>query len=102
VRKAHSTLNARNQLSVRVVYDAIAALRRNGTLPAPVSKGALATRDFVAVRIAPPSADRAAAPHSVVCHVRIGQALITCQQWPPAAWLATLGQVSRDVATPEH
>jgi transposase-like protein len=85
----------------RQIYDAIAALRRNGTLPAPGSTRTSAKSDFVAVRVAPPSTSTAP-PVSVVCQVRVGRALISCQQWPPAAWLSTLGQVSIDAATTEH
>jgi hypothetical protein len=86
----------------RQIYDAIAALRRNGTLPAPGSTRPSARSDFVAVRIAPPSTSSSVLPDSAVCHVRVGNARITCQQWPPAAWLATLGQAGLDAATPEH
>lgn len=81
---------AREQgLNVRVVYDAIAALRRNGTLPAPGATRAATKSKFVAVRVATAAMD--ATPHSaVVCQVRVGTILISCQQWPPAAWLANL------------
>ena len=80
----------------RQIYDGIAALRRKGMLPAagPV---AAAKNDFVAVRMAPTPA-----LHGTVCRVQVGDALIQCHQWPPAAWLATLAQVGADAATPEH
>lgn len=75
-------------LSARVVYDAIAALRRNGTLPTPTrAKRAPEKGRFVAVRFAPPVHST---PGVAVCHVHAGATVISCQQWPPAAWLATL------------
>lgn len=77
-------------LSARVVYDAIAALRRNGTLPTPTrSRRTAAKERFVAVRVAQPAVG-STPPSAVVCHVHVGMTLISCQQWPPAAWLATL------------
>lgn len=85
----------------RQIYDAIAALRRNGTLPAPGSTRASVKSDFVAVRVTPPAMDSGPSD-LVVCQVRVGRALITCQQWPPIAWLTTLGQAGFDAATPEH
>jgi hypothetical protein len=86
---------AREQgLSERVIYDAVAALRRKGILPAAGSTAAPTMSDFVAVRMAPMSA-----MHSTVCRVQVGSTLIECHQWPPATWLATLGQVSADAAT---
>lgn len=82
---------AREQgLNVRVVYDAIAALRRNGTLPAPGATRAAAKSKFVAVRIAAPAVDSVPPSAVVVCQVRVGTIQISCQQWPPAAWLANL------------
>ena len=93
---------AREQgLNVRVVYDAIAALRRNGTLPAPGVTRTSAQSQFVAVRVTPPAAHSPPAG-AVLCHVRIGATLISCQQWPPAAWLATLAAGSDDAATTGH
>lgn len=89
---------AREQgLSERVIYDAVAALRRKGMLPAAGPTAAPATKDFVVVRMAP-----APATHSAVCRLHVGGAVIECHQWPPAAWLATLGQAGFDAATPEH
>jgi predicted phage tail protein len=103
-REQGMTLSAyarKRGFSDRQIYDAIAALRRKGALPAPGSTRTSAKNDFVAVRIAP-LPNSAAPPSSVVCQVRVGGTVIACQQWPPAAWLSTLGQVSRDAATPEH
>lgn len=88
-------------LNIRVVHDALAALRRNGTLPVPGARRALAQSDFVAVRVAPPAV-HSAAPGVAVCHVRVGATVISCQQWPPAVWLATLAAGGGDAATAEH
>jgi hypothetical protein len=85
----------------RQVYDAVAALRRKGALPAPGTARSTGKSKFVAVRIAP-FAVPPAPPEFMVCQIRVGHTLISCQQWPPAAWLATLGQASLDAATPEH
>lgn len=93
---------AREQgLSVRVIYDAVAALRRKGVLPTVGSDMGAAAGDFVAVRVAPPAMHSTPAG-AVVCHVRVGTTLISCQQWPPAAWLATLGQAGADAAAAGH
>ena len=98
-------LNAQAQeqgLSARVVYDAIAALRRNGTLPTPTRPGrSSAKKRFVAVRVSPPAV-QSMPPGVAVCHVRVGATVISCQQWPPAAWLATLATGGGDAATSEH
>ncbi len=93
---------AREQgLNIRLVYDAIAALRRNGTLPVPGARRVSAQSDFVAVRVAPPAV-HSAPPGVAVCHVRVGATLISCQQWPPAVWLTTLAAGGGDAATAEH
>jgi hypothetical protein len=86
----------------RQIYDAVAALRRKGALPMPGPTRAPAKSDFMAVRIASPSVGVAASADSPVCDIRIGGTVIRCRQWPPAAWLATLGQAGLDAATPEH
>lgn len=59
---------AREQgLSVRVIYDAVAALRRKGVLPAAGSSRSVEAADFVAVRVvAPPLA----AGGEAVCSLR--------------------------------
>lgn len=94
-RRAHEhgvalSAQAREQgLNVRVVYDAVAALRRKGLLPV----GGPQAADFLAVRVARPVSGSG----EPVCCLRIGAALIECRQWPPAAWLASLAEV-RDAA----
>jgi hypothetical protein len=88
---------AREQsLNVRVVYDAVAALRRKGALPPGRGSRPAGAGDFLAVRVAP----QADAPMlgAAVCRLRIGSALIECSQWPPAAWLASLTGTDADAA----
>lgn len=81
-------------LEVRELYDAIAALRRKGALPAAVPR---AKKSFMAVRVAanpaPASLDAAAVEgrSALLCRVLIGAgAVIECREWPPAGWLAAL------------
>lgn len=74
-------------LNARVIYDAVAALRRKGVLPAAGSGKLVKASDFVAVRAAPPPTPVGA---GAVCSLRVGATLIECRQWPPAAWLASL------------
>ena len=77
-------------LSVREIYDALAALRRKGVLPRPVPG---AKSRFVAVRVQPearptvPTMTRSA----MICRVLIGStAVLECGEWPPVAWLTAL------------
>lgn len=81
-------------LSARVIYDAVAALRRKGVLPAAGSGRSVKAADFVAVQVAPPIP----ADAGTVCSLHVGATLIQCRQWPPAAWLASLAGVSGDAA----
>lgn len=80
-------------LEVRELYDAIAALRRKGALPAAAAR---VKKPFVAVRVAahpaPASPDTVAvAGRTLLCRVRIGAAaVLECCEWPPAGWLAGL------------
>lgn len=81
-------------LAIRELYDALASLRRNGTLP---RSGRQPRSKFVAVRVAahgPPRTDV-----MVVCRIvsREGH-VIECVQWPPATWLASLAGNSADAA----
>lgn len=82
-------------LNVRVVYDAVAALRRKGVLPAAGSGKSVKAADFMAVRVAPPPIPVGG---ETVCSLHVGATLIQCRQWPPAAWLASLAGVSGDAA----
>ena len=82
-------------LNVRVVYDAVAALRRKGVLPAAGSGRSVKAADFMAVRVSPPPIP---AGGQTVCGLRVGATVIECHQWPPAAWLASLAGVSVDAA----
>jgi hypothetical protein len=87
---------AREQgLNVRVIYDAVAALRRKGLLPTAGSGRSVEATDFVAVRVAPIPISTGG---EAVCRLRVGVALIECRQWPPAAWLTSLAEVSGDAA----
>ena len=87
---------AREQgLNVRVIYDAVAALRRKGVLPAAGSDRSIEAAGFVAVRVVPPPIP---AGTEAVCSLRVGATLIECRQWPPAAWLFSLAGVSGDAA----
>jgi len=88
---------AREQgLNQRVVYDAVAALRRKGVLPPGTRSRPARAGDFLAVRVAP-SADAPMLGMSV-CRLRIGAVLIECSQWPPAPWLASLITGDADAA----
>lgn len=89
-------------VEVREIYDAIAALRRKGALPAAVPRS---KRPFVAVRVAASSvrasndAGEVEGCSAMLCRVLIGGgALIECHAWPPAGWLAAL-IAERGVAT---
>ena len=90
-RRAGLTLSAYagvHGLSVRELYDALAALRRKGVLPRPVPG---AKSRFVAVRVTPGAAVVPPVPRTAVCRVLIGNAaVLECGEWPPVAWLATL------------
>lgn len=82
-------------LAIRELYDALASLRRNGTLP---RSGRRARSKFVAVRVAthetPPSVSA-----SVVCRIVSREGcVIECVQWPPATWLASLARTAADAA----
>jgi hypothetical protein len=82
-----------NGVSVRAIYDGLAALRRKGLLPRgrPSSKS-----PFVAVRVTPSAVSARPVVHAVprsatICRVLIGGgAVIECAEWPPVAWLAAL------------
>ena len=86
-------------LNARVIYDAVAALRRKGVLPAAGSGKSVKAADFVAVRLRPPGIP---ADASVVCSLHVGATRIECRQWPPAAWLASIAGVSSDAAPDRH
>lgn len=80
-------------LGVREVYDAIAALRRKGALPAAPRM----RKPFVAVRVGANAARTSndatgvEVRGAVLCRVLIGAgAVIECGEWPPAMWLAAL------------
>ncbi len=79
-------------VAVRQVYGALIPLRRRGLLPgrstrksARASKPKPSAARFVAVQIAPPVAP-------IACRVKLaGGISIECAQWPPRAWLESLG-----------
>lgn len=73
-------------ITLRPVYDALAAARRKGVSGAAVSKRVRSP--FVEVRMA--SSAPALPRSAMVCRVLAGGVVIECGEWPPAAWLASL------------
>lgn len=87
-------------LVIRELYDAIAALRRNGQLAKPSRKKARGR--FVAVRVVPERTSSMANAGVSVPLCRIVQpsgVMIECAQWPPPSWLASLAPGSADAET---
>ena len=65
-RGVELSAQAREQgLSVRVIYDAVAALRRKGVLPAAGSEKLVKAADFVAVQMAPSPASPSAVASAI-------------------------------------
>jgi hypothetical protein len=93
-------------LELRPVYDAIAALRRRGTLPRPERAPQRKKRPkskFVAVRVtsSPASLGDAgrAGGSGVVCRlVRADGCAIECGEWPEPKWVAAVLTGRRDAA----
>jgi len=88
-------------LELRPVYDAIAALRRRGTLPpAERPRKPKSKSRFVAVRVTrSPTAPMAAARGSLVCRlVRGDGCAIECGEWPEPRWVLAVLSGSRDAA----
>jgi hypothetical protein len=96
---------AREQgVSVREIYDALAALRRKGVLPRAAPRARRSKSPFVAVRVTPSASPltpmvAASSGSAMICRVLIGEAaVVECAQWPPAAWLAALTGLRTDAA----
>ncbi len=96
-----------NDLVVRELYDAIAALRRRGALPpAAASRPREPTRArdrFLPVRIvsSAPLATATAPRGGAVCRLVHPNGLaLECAQWPPVEWLSAVWSAGRgDAAT---
>ncbi len=92
-------------LEVRPVYDAIAALRRRGTLaPSEREPRRKKKSKFVAVRVtsspAPVGEFGRAARGGLVCRlVRADGSAIECGEWPEPRWVAAVLAGRRDAAT---
>lgn len=83
-------------LVIRELYDALACLRRSGTLPRSARRP---RNKFVAVRVA---AEEALPRMNTVAVCRIVSReghVIECVQWPPASWLTSLARNAADAAT---
>ena len=66
------------------IFDAVAPLRRRGTLPDHTAKRG----KFIAVKITPPPVNDA-----TVCRMLApGGLVIECLQWPPRTWLESLAR----------
>ena len=89
-------------LGLRPVYDAIAALRRRGTLPPadrPRKRRTKSKSRFVAVRVRSSPAPVAAARGGLVCRlVRGDGCAIECGEWPEPRWVAAVLTGRKDVA----
>lgn len=95
-----------NDLAVRELYDAIAALRRRGALPpAAPSRPRVSTRArdrFLPVRIVSSAmvATAPAARSTAVCRlVHPSGMVLDCAQWPPVEWLSAVWSGCGDAAT---
>jgi hypothetical protein len=80
-----------HEIPAQQIYDAVARLRRRGTLPGHSAKRG----KFIAVKITPsPSMSGAN-----VCRILVpGGLVIECLQWPPRSWLHSLAGTA-DAAT---
>jgi hypothetical protein len=77
-------------LELRPVYDAIATLRRRGTLP-PADRPRKRKSRFVAVRLTSPPTSVAAVRGGLVCRlVRSDGCAIECGEWPEPKWVAAV------------
>lgn len=90
-------------LSVREIYDALAALRRKGALAKASDEGRRQS-GFVAVRVTPSlpasSSVRGLQPSTgVLCRIVQSGGVIECLQWPPPGWLAGVTAGSADAAS---
>jgi hypothetical protein len=88
-------------LELRPVYDAIAALRRRGALPAadrPRKRKVKSDSRFVAVQVTGSSSATATKHSGLVCRLlRSDGCAIECGEWPEPKWVtAVLG--SKDAA----
>lgn len=89
------------ELSVRELYDALAALRRKGALAKSVHGS---KSQFVSVRVGPASsttlcAVRAPGASGVLCRIVQRGCVVECMQWPEPRWVAQLGSGSLDAAS---
>lgn len=85
-------------LPIRELYDAIAGLRRKGSLPKPARKS---TSKFVAVRVVQAGAAttatvRASSSAATVCRITHAGLVIECTQWPSPSWIAALSSGTAD------
>lgn len=88
-------------VAVRQVYDALIPLRRHGLLagrstrkPARAWKSKASAARFVAVQIDSPRT-------LITCRVTMASGIsIECAQWPPRAWLESLGATDGIDAAP--
>lgn len=97
-RAAGLTLSAyarREGLALRPLYDALGAIRRKRAAVATKRKKRSGASKFIALRVASTLLPTASTP---LCRVQLGALVIECAEWPPAAWLATLKDVSADAA----
>ncbi len=90
-------------LAIRELYDAIAALRRRGVLPAtdrprPRKRPFLAVQVVNAAKRVPVMAQPAPRSGMVCRLVQAGGLVIECGEWPPAGWVAALIRDCRDAA----
>jgi len=93
-------------LVVRELYDAIAALRRRGALPAAAPGRPRVRRRgadrFLPVRVVSSTtlATATTARASAVCRlVHAGGLVLECAQWPPVEWLSALWSGGGDAAS---
>ena len=88
-------------LELRPVYDAIATLRRRGTLPPadrPRKRRIKSKSRFVAVRLTRP-ASVAAVRSGLVCRLVRGDGwAIECGEWPEPRWVAAVLAGRKDAA----
>jgi hypothetical protein len=87
-------------LELRPVYDAIAALRRRGALPATDRPRERKPKSgFIAVRVRSSPAPVAAVHGGLVCRlVRSDGCAIECGEWPEPKWVAAVLAGRKDAA----
>jgi hypothetical protein len=89
-------------LELRPVYDAIATLRRRGTLPPtdrPRKRRTKSTARFVAVRVRSAPTPPATSRSGLVCRlVRSDGCAIECGEWPAPNWVTAVLTGRKDAA----